>query len=293
MAPETSENHTMNSKTNFRQVCAAFFQAGIASLLLSVAPVSAANEQVIGVTEPEQEVDLSFPESGTIRVIAVEEGARVKAGAVLAQLDCRVHETRLKIAKIRAASQAEIKSATAKLRMNERRLAQLEKLAAQGSANEDELARARADFAIAESELELAREAAAEAKLQAQQIEAEIEQRTLRSPVDGIVARISPEVAETVSPADGSVISVVSLGRLDLVIHVDHRLADGLKTGQKIPVRAADRDITGQASIEFVSPVTDASSGTVRIRLSLENGDGRHQSGVKYAVQLPTGAAPK
>lgn len=264
-----------------------------AALLLVVAlAVTAADsgtdaDSVVGVTEPGEQIDLSFPEAGVIRNIAVKEGEVVEKGQLLAQLDCRVHEAQLEIAKMRATSTAAVQSATATVGMRQRRFEQLEALAQNDRANADELSRARADHEIALADLQLAREAALESQLEGQQIEAQIEQRTLRAPFDGVVARVHEEIAASVSPQEDPVVTVVNLAELDLVVHIDHRRLDGLKIGAEVKVEALDRPVTGTATIAFISPVVDAPSGTARVRLSLPNPAGEHRSGVKYRIDLP------
>jgi len=241
---------------------------------------------IVGVTEPGEKIDLAFAEPGVISLVEGKEGSAVKAGDRLAQLDCRVLEAQLEIAKMRAASKAAEQSAAATLEMRTERLTQLKRLAANERANADEVARARADHAIALADVQLAREAAQEFALEARQIEAQIEQRTLRAPFDGVVARVHRDPGAGVSTQDGPVISLVQLAQLDLVVHIDHRRLDGLSVGQELSVEALDRPVKATARIAFISPVVDASSGTARVRLELPNGDGAHRSGVKYRIDL-------
>jgi len=261
-------------------------------LIALLAPASsrsgvAASGEVVGVTEPGRSLELAFPEAGVIRRLEVEEGDAVAAGAVLAQLDCRVLEAQLAAAKMKAASTAAIHSAEATLRMRDERLAQIERLASTDRANADELARARAEAEIARAELQLAREAAEEHAHLAAQTEAQIEQRTLRAPFDGVVARILHEAHASVSPQDGPVLTLVRLEELDLVVHLDHRRLDGLAEGDVVRVEALDRERSGDATLVFLSPVVDPSSGTARLRFRLDNAEARHRSGVKYRIFLP------
>jgi RND family efflux transporter MFP subunit len=262
-----------------------------AAILLGALAASAEEPEsasVIGVTEPGRQIDLSFPEPGVIRVIGVKEGDAVEEGALLAQLDCRVLEAQHEVARMRAASTAAVHSATATLEMRQQRLSQLERLAASERANADELARAKADREIAFADLQIAREAATEADLEARQIEAKIEERTLRAPFSGVVARIHRETGASVSPQEGPIITLVQLAELDLVVHLDHRLLDRLVVGTELPVQALDRPVPGTAAIAFISPVVDAPSGTARVRLTLPNPGGSHRSGVKYRIDLPS-----
>jgi RND family efflux transporter MFP subunit len=243
--------------------------------------------EIIGVSEPAHLVDLSLPEAGIIGKVEVEEGQSVEKGQILSSLDNRVLEAQLRIAVLRAGSSARMKSAEAARQMRQRRLTQIEELASGGSANEDELAKARADFVTAEAEVLLANEEAEERKLEAAQLEASIAQRILRSPFDGVVTRVYREVGENVSPGDALVLSVAQLDTLEIVIYIQPDIAAALRTGQQVPVSALPEGGEGVATVAFVSPVTDSSSGTTRVRLTLANSQNRHRSGVKYRVQLP------
>ncbi len=257
--------------------------------LLPTVPLPA--QEVIGVSEPVHLVDLAFPESGIISQISVKEGESVKKDQVLASLDNRVLDTQLRIARIRAASAAKIQSSQSEWEMRSRRLKQLEALATRGSANEDELAKARSDAATAEAELQLASEEKEQHKIEAMQIEAQIDQRTLRSPIDGVVTRVFREQAENVSPSDPVVLSLAQLDTLEIVMHVDPAQAALLHQGQSLLVASLQDGTKGDATVAFISPVTDSASGTTRVRLTLPNAEDHHRSGVKYRVQLGQGVA--
>lgn len=275
------------------KLASALLSLGLLAVVSLTAVPSSADETapVIGVTEPQEQIDLSFPESGVIRTLDVKEGDRVSEDQLLAQLDCRALESQYAIARMRADSGAAVQSATATLDMRTQRLEQLESLAASNNANADELARAKAEHQIAQADLQIAKETTIEHSLEAERFQAQIEQRTLRAPFDGIVARIHHERAASVSPSEGPVITLVKLDQLELVVHIDHRKMDGLRVGQSVQVSAIDRDISGTGTIEFISPVVDASSGTARLRITLPNQEGRHRSGVKYRLELPVGNA--
>lgn len=250
---------------------------------------AAEESPVIGITEPVEEIDLAFPEVGIIAEIAVEEGQTVGRGDLLARLDARSHEARQKIAAIKADSQAMVRSAAAELSLRTKRLEKLRKLGT-GSTNPDELARASVDYETALSQLELAKEELAQSQIELEQITIEIERRMLRSPISGIVTRIHRDEAESVSGGDTPVMSVVNLRQLDLIVHLETDLAEKLAEMGTVPVDRAGHE-GGQfhalAGVQFVSPVVDASSGTRRVRLRLDNESGQHISGVKYRVLLP------
>ncbi|MFK5921980.1 MAG: efflux RND transporter periplasmic adaptor subunit [Verrucomicrobiota bacterium] len=242
--------------------------------------------EVIGVTEPVEKVDLTFPEAGVIAELAVKEGETVKKGQVLAKLDNRILEVSLKIAQLRAKSDAEQKAARARLSTKRRRLAELERISEGGGVNADELFRAKAEVEITEADLMEAEVQAEENGLKVGQIQVQIERRTLISPINGVVERTFRDEAEAVGGGSDLVMTVVRLDQLILVIYVDAEMVGSLKVGQKVAVRAMVGDEAGSAEVAFVSPVTDSSSGTTRVRLLLDNAQQKHRSGVKYRVEV-------
>ncbi len=244
--------------------------------------------EVVGVTEPVEEVELAFPEAGVIANFLVKEGAKAKKGQVLAKLDNRILDISLKIAQVRAGSEAERKAARARLKTKQRRLGELERISKGGGVNADELFRAEAEVEITEADLMEAEVQAKENQLKVEQIQAQIEKRTLISPIEGVVERTFRDEAEAVGGGSDVVMTVVRLDELILVIYVDVGTGGSLKVGQQVKVTSVSGGKKGVAEVAFVSPVTDASSGTTRVRLLLKNADNQHRSGVKYKVEIAT-----
>ena len=59
-----------------------------------------------------------------------------------------------------------------------------------------------------------------------------------------------------------------------------------LKVGQTMRVRFAAQSQLVDGTIEAISPVTDAESGTVRLQLLLENSDHQHRAGERCTLEL-------
>ena len=263
------------------------------TLLLSAWAITtqAQDADVIGVTEPKHEIDLAFPESGIIAEIAVEEGQSANKGELLVKLDSRVLAAKEKRAKIKANSMEALRAAYSEMTMREKRLNQVKQLGARNS-NPDEIAKADVDHEMAKARYEAADEEVQTSKIELEQIEVEIERRMLRSPIDGIVARIYRDVAESAVRGETVVASIVNLDQLNLVVHVPAVTARGLKAGSKItvaPTLSSLNDSKTEATIAFVSPVVNASSGTKLVRLQIENPVNAHESGVKYQVLFQPG----
>jgi RND family efflux transporter MFP subunit len=217
-----------------------------------------ARADVPGYAEPYKTITVSAGEAGIISEVMVEEGAQVKKGQVLAKLDTAQLEAELDIAK-------------ATTGLQETKLQRLEELAKTGRSSPDELERGRTDLKIRKAEV--------------RKIEAAIESRTMRSPVDGVVTEVKRDPSEAVSVANAHVLTVVQIDRLLVNLFMPPARAATLKSGATVPLILDGKPVTGV--IEFISPVTDAASGTVRVKFVLENKDGHLRSGGEARLAEP------
>ncbi|WP_211354025.1 efflux RND transporter periplasmic adaptor subunit [Thiohalocapsa marina] len=147
-----------------------------------------------------QRVELAFDISGRIVELAVTEGERVDAGALLARLDPAAFDTRL------AAAQVELDQATA----DYERVRQLW---------EKSKAVARAELDQKRTAMEVARSGYAAARK-------EVDDTRLAAPFTGVVARRYVENFQTVQ-AKEPVVSLQDVEALEIVIHVPERVVRG------------------------------------------------------------------
>jgi membrane fusion protein (multidrug efflux system) len=225
----------------------------LAALLLAA---SSRAEDILGYTEPYRIITVSAADTGVIDRVFVEEGAVVKKGEVLAQLDTASLEAELDIAKAEAKLQA-----TRKQRLDE--------LSSDSRASPEELEKAAADLSIKEAEV--------------RKFQAMIETRLMRSAVDGVVTEIKRHPSEAVSPANAHVLTVVQIDKLTANLFLPPEKALPLKVGAEVPLVLNDTDkVLGR--IEFISPVTDAATGTVRVKFMIDNATQSHRSGAKCAL---------
>lgn len=212
---------------------------------------------IIGYTEPYKTITVSAGEQGVIASMLVEEGTHVTKNQILARLDTATLEAELDIARAEAKLQAI-------------RLKRFEDLATANRSTPEELDRARTDLVIKEA--------------QVRKIEAQIEARTMRSPVDGIVTEIKRDPSEAVSAANPHVLTVVQVDRLVVNLFVPPARAADMNPGNTVTLKLLDEQTVEKARIEFVSPVTDFASGTVRVKLIIENAAQNHRSGGRCAI---------
>ena len=221
-------------------------------LLLSVAITRADEPAILGYTEPYRTITVSASEQGVISEMLVEEGNATKKGQVLARLDT-------------ASFQAELEIAKAETKLQATRLKRLEELSAANRSTPEELDRARTDLVIKEAQM--------------RRIEAQIETRTLRSPVDGVVTEIKRDPSEAVSAANPHVLTVVQVDKLLLNLFLPPARAATFQVGATVNLKLLEENVTTPAKVEFVSPITDSASGTVRVKFVIENANGAHRSG--------------
>jgi RND family efflux transporter MFP subunit len=241
---------------------------------------------VDGFSEPSLEIEIASPESGILVDLPVREGDRVAPGQVLAVLDSDVLRAELAIARAQSEGRGEIEALSAELELRRRRTEKLERLAETGAARPDELERARADRRIAEANLLKAEEQQAVARLHCARIEAKIERRTLRSPIQGVITAVHKEEAENVTVGDSRIMTLVQLDPISVTFYVPTRDAGRLSRAPEIRVVFEEQEeAVGQ--LGSLSPVTDPQSGTVRARVDLANPERRLQSGVRCRIEVP------
>jgi RND family efflux transporter MFP subunit len=255
---------------------------GFASLL--GAPATAG--EVDGFTEPYRTINVSSTEVGIIAELKVKEGDTVKKGQLLAALDNEVQKALLSIAQKQVELRGRLESAKAELELRKNRQAKIEELWSKGHARREEVERGRADVAIAEAQTLAAEEELAVRKLEHQKITVELNRRNVLAPIDGVVTVLHKEAGEFVAPTDPHILNLVQLDKLLGVFSVPAPQAARLKAGDKLAVQLVDSSASVQGAVESVSPVTDAESGTVRVKVCFDNPKGEYRSGQRCTLRF-------
>jgi RND family efflux transporter MFP subunit len=247
------------------------------------APIALGNP-IEGFTEPYRKVDLAPAEQGILMSVSVREGDPVRKDQLLAALDCEALLVSKQIAKLNMESHGRLDAAMAECNLRKSRFEKLQTLRAQGHASAEEVDRARADFDIATANVLSAQEQLAVDALEFKRTEALIERRMIRSPLDGVVSKIHHEEREFIIASAPTVLTVVELNPLRVIFSVPLSQSTSLKVGQVTPLTLTDSNEFVEGKIECVSPVADAESGTVRVKVLLDNTRGAHQCGVRCVL---------
>jgi RND family efflux transporter MFP subunit len=254
------------------------------------APVRAAD--VEGFTQPFQEIDVPAADTGVIEELLVAEGERVAAGQLVGKLDCELLTATLEIADASRNALGRKQSAEAELRLQADRLEKLRQLLQEGHASQEEVDRTAVAREVAEAELLSVIEDLKVRELEHRRILVQIEQRMLRSPIDGVVARIHKDAGEFVAPNDPVILRIVQLDPLLAVFAVPARAAENLDAGAEAVVSVGNRSARHTGVIETLSPVIDAQSGTLEVKVRLPNPDGALRSGERCILHLAAPPVP-
>ena len=130
--------------------------------------------------------------------------------------------------------------------------------------------------------------------VECEKIQAMIERRGVRSPLDGVVLKLHREEGEYVSLSSPTLATIVQLDPLQVTFGLSTEHARRLSVGERASITVTDDGRTVMAEIESIAPVTEAESGTVRVKMRLANPEGKLRAGVRCSLNLttPVSAAP-
>lgn len=251
-------------------------------LLASVVSNSAAMAQGIstdddyaydGFTEPAEDILVAAVEIGRIERVHVKVGDRVEVGQELATLENTLQLFAIEYATHQTLKKGDLEAAIAERTRNLTRTEQLHVLFQSGGARPDELKRAETDLLVADARVMVATEDQMERSLELKRQEVQLDRRRVVSPIAGIVAKIMRRSGEYISPGDMAIVRVISKDSLVAVFNLPVQDALRLQVGQTIPLRPRSVPRLVEGIVESIAPAIDGESGTVAIRLRIDNRD--------------------
>jgi len=243
------------------------------------------------ITRPSADKTLSFVQPGRVTEVLFKEGAQVKAGQILVQLDDALEQAQL--AQILAQSQdtTQVRASDASLEQKKVDLRRLEKAAERNAATELEVEHARLEVKIADLSLELAQFEHRQAGLKLQEVQVRVEMMRIRNPVDSRVEEVFIEAGESVNALD-KVIRVVQTDPLWIDASIPIVRAATLRPGSTVTVEfPMPNPVSAQGRVVFIDAVADAASETIKARIEVPNTAGR-PAGEHVKVICPATAAP-
>lgn len=224
--------------------------------------------------------------SGYLTKIAVKEGATVKKGDLLVEIDSRPYLADLDMAR------AKVAQAEAEAKVASTTLAGTKGLAASKVVGRDEITLAEAKLAKAEAGV-------AVAKAEMERSALALSWTKLTAPIDGRLGRIYLSEGALVSPDAGGPITVIT--RTDPIhvwFDVDERTVLALRRigatdGERLGVAIALADENGfphSGKLDFIESNVDSKTGAARFRATLPNPKGILFPGIFVRVRLTPSA---
>jgi RND family efflux transporter MFP subunit len=270
-------------------------RGAIAVAVLASLPPGARAAEFDCIAQPRQSVEIRAAVDGLIEHIYVDRGDIVKAGQTLVVLASGPEKASMELARFKAGMDGSVQSARNRLEFAKIKAGRREQLNAEHFVTTQDKDEAVGDRQLAESELVEAQENKRLAELDFERASEQLRQRTVTSPIDGVVVErpMNPgEFADSrdqrhpiLRLADISVLHVETLLPLEAL----GKVRPGMSASVTPEAPAGGRYL---AKVKVVDRVLDAASGTFGVRLDLPNPNLELTAGVKCRVafeELPDG----
>jgi len=241
------------------------------TITLYCAPLMATEKAILDcLVKPEMYVELSSSVDAILDEMLVDTGDQIKKGQPLVMLERSVEIARVDLARMRANSDSEIDNRRVQLQYAKRNYKRIKDLYARKSVSRYEQDKAETEVALAKIELDKATENKKVAQLNLGLTLAELERRTIRSPIDGIVVDRYSMVGESV--VDRTIMKLAQVDPLRVELIAPTEYFGLIKKGMEVdvyPERPANKSF--KATVTVVDQLIDPASGSFTIRMALPN----------------------
>ena len=269
--------------------------------VVEVAPARPANDaratallNASGYVTPRRRATVAAKVTGRVEQIYAEEGLQVRAGQVLALLDCSQPNAALMSAKTdRDATAAALADLQVQLANADRELERNKSLRSAGINSQQALDAAQTTSDSLRSKIALTKEQTRAAESRIVVAQQDVDNCTVRSPFDGKVVSKDAQRGEIVSPISAGggftrtgIATVVDMTSLEVEVDVNESYIARVKPGQQvISTLDAYPDWQIPSTVRTVIPTADRQKATVKVRVSFDQLDPRilPDMGVKVA----------
>jgi RND family efflux transporter MFP subunit len=262
--------------------------AGLGFLLILAAAVPAVAQtrptEFDCVIQPQQTVKLATPVVGVIARLDVDRGDVVHKGQVLGKLEDGMEEATLRLAQARASNNFSVKGIQARLDFLRRKNSRAGELAAKSIVAQSAAEETDTDVNVAEQQLKEAQLNIDIARVEVEQAQVNLHQRTLLSPIDGVVVERVLEPGEYRNE-QSPILTLAQIDPLRVEVFVPTAQYGRIQVGSMAQVHP-QQPIGGSyaASVTVVDRVLDAASGTFGVRLALPNPEGLLPAGIRCTI---------
>jgi RND family efflux transporter MFP subunit len=251
----------------------------------ALVPVAALAQALGCLIEPFRVSEVGSPIIGVIEATAVERGDLVRAGQVLATLRADVEKGSLAVAQSKAQAVGELRAAEANAELARQKLARAKDLAEKQFISSQALEQAKAEAMVAENRLAQAREQRDVYAREHELAQAQLGQRTIRSPINGVVVERYLSAGERVE--DKPLFRVAMINPLRVEVVLSAAAYATVRQGMTVMVLPEFPGATPrEAKVTLVDRVIDGASNTFRVRMELPNEDLSLPAGLRCKADL-------
>jgi len=247
-----------------------------------IAPASA--EWFDCVIDPAVVVKVGSQVPGLLDSVLISRGDRITAGQVIATLASNVESATVALMTEQADSSSEIEAQRARLDLAEKKLARTRELVKRNISAKGDLEEAVAETEVVKRELAIAQMRKRAAELELNRAQTVLEQKTIRSPISGVVIERSLSKGEYLDQ-DGQLATIAQLDPLFVETFLPVSQFGSVKLGMPATVQPNEPiEGTYEGVVKVVDQVFDAASSTFGVRVELANAGHRLPAGHRCKV---------
>ncbi|MBC7350001.1 MAG: efflux RND transporter periplasmic adaptor subunit [Candidatus Aminicenantes bacterium] len=262
----------------------------------------------------ERKVILKAEVKGVLKKLNIQEGLKVSAGQVLAELDDTPYRLQLEqdeASRLKALSelvldhlfqQPELKNNTAdleNLKKAEEAFLQAEAAHKQGRISQAELDKARRDYELAlissglkRDEIIAASKGLTQAEINVKKARMELEKTKITAPFSGVITQVKVSPGENIE-AGREICTLVDLSQLKIEAKVLETLIGKIKVGREADVRfSAYPGKVFQGRVAAISPLVSPTERTCSVFIHLDNPSGEIKPGMHAEVEIVSEVFP-
>lgn len=270
-----------------------FWPASSLALFLcaSALPSVAADSLTVdGFSQPNRVSKVAASTAGILSERSALCGSFVSEGQCIAQLDSRLFEKSVEVARIRKEADAERESAAVELAYAQQRLRVLRQLAQQHHASAEEILRASSELQRAESQALAADEEHRLRLAEYQRLLAQADSFCVKAPFNGVITEFVKQKGEWVGQSDPHVCTIAQLDVLTVDFLVPSHGRTAIEVDQEINVLFVDSAKTASGKIYFISPFANAETNTFEVHVRVDNPEQLFSAGQRCQIQIPNSA---
>lgn len=243
---------------------------------------------IAGITEPIEDITLNAIVEGTIAKLHFKEGAAVKKGQTILELDKRLEALEVGRRKLIWENKAELEAAAAQVVTLKSMLASTRELfESTHSVSEDELIRLELEYKLAVSEKQRLEVAELREKIEYEMALETLARRSLRAPIPGTIIKLFLDIGESCEQTQ-PLVHLVNTRKCLFVCNMEEWAGRTLKKGQSVDlkIKIGSDAVDKKGKVIFASPVVDSASGLLEVKAEFDNADGTVRPGISGVLIL-------